>query len=181
MIVVVSDTHRSERPDLTSALYEDLKEAERVVHAGDFTTEAVLDAFQSMSRELLAVAGNVDTPGVTERLPTARTLDVGETTVAITHTQSGGETGLRYFGAERDADLVVFGHSHRATVVETDECVLLNPGSHADPRGNEPTYAVLHRQESGLEGTIKHVDGTVRRRFRVEGRSENGSDRGRNR
>jgi len=66
------------------------------------------------------------------------------------------------FGRSRGADVVVFGHSHRPTVVETDDVTLLNPGSHADPRGNQPGFATLEeRDDGGLEGSIRHPDGTV--------------------
>lgn len=171
MLVVVSDTHREDRPGLEGTLQRSVREADRVVHAGDFTTEAVLDGFESVSRTFLAVHGNADTPGVQARLPEARTVAVGEVTVALTHTQRGGTTGLSFFGAERDADLVVFGHTHQPTVVDTGDRVLLNPGSHADPRGGDPTYAVLEPAETGLTGEIRTLEGSVVRSVRVEGRN----------
>ncbi len=171
MLVVLSDTHRTERPGLEDPLRSAIRESQMVVHAGDFTTESVLEGFQTTSREFLAVHGNADTPGVSSRLPTARTLEFGGCTIAITHTQRGGTIGLSYFGAERGADLVIFGHTHKPQVLETGDLTLLNPGSHADPRGGGPTYAVLEDDE-GLSGTIRTIAGDVERQFRVEGRSE---------
>lgn len=174
MLVVVSDTHREDRPGLEDTLQRSVREADRIVHAGDFTTDSVLEGFESVSRTFLAVHGNADTPGVQARLPTARTVAVGDVTIAVTHTQRGGATGLSYFGAERDADLVVFGHTHQPSVVDTGDRVLLNPGSHADPRGGDPTYAVLEPTEAGLEGEIRTLEGSVVRSVRVEGRSDRG-------
>ena len=178
-IVVVSDTHRTDRPGLTGALRDAVRTADLVIHAGDFTTESVVDGFQTVSRGFLAVHGNTDTAGVTDRLPEARSLDVAGVRIAVTHTQRGGETGLSYFGAERGADLVISGHTHRSHVRDTGERILLNPGSHADPRGGEATYAVLEtvdqadRDEPGaLTGEIRTVDGSVREVFGVEGRSK---------
>lgn len=171
MIVVVSDTHRTERPGLEGHLAEAVSRADRVIHAGDFTTEAVLDGFHEVTDTLLAVAGNRDVPAVADRLPSARTLDLHGFTVALTHTQAGGQTGLSYFGAERDADLVVSGHTHRPHVVSGDGPALLNPGSHADPRGGEPTYATLEVAEGTLVGTIRTVSGTEEQGFRLEGRN----------
>lgn len=171
MLVVVSDTHRRDRPGLEDTLERSVREADRVVHAGDFTTEAVLDGFESVSRTFIAVHGNADTPGVQARLPPARTLAVGEVRIAVTHTQRGGTTGLSYFGAERDADLVVFGHTHQPSVVDTGDRVLLNPGSHAESRGGEPTYVVLEPTEAGLAGEIRTLEGNVVRSVRVEGRN----------
>lgn len=171
MIVVVSDTHRTERPGLEGHLAEAVSRADWVIHAGDFTTEAVLDGFHEVTDTLLAVAGNRDVPAVADRLPSARTLDLHGFTVALTHTQAGGQTGLSYFGAERDADLVVSGHTHRPHVVSGDGPALLNPGSHADPRGGEPTYATLEVAEGTLVGTIRTVSGTEEQGFRLEGRN----------
>ncbi|MDZ7849894.1 MAG: metallophosphoesterase [Halodesulfurarchaeum sp.] len=171
MIVVVSDTHRTERPGLDDHLAEAVSRADRVIHAGDFTTEAVLDGFHEMAHTLFAVAGNRDDTAVIDRLPEARTLDVNGFTVAVTHTQAGGRTGLSYFGAERDADLVISGHTHRPHFVSGDGPALLNPGSHADPRGGEPTYATFEVQNGRIEGVIRTVSGTKEQGFRLEGRN----------
>jgi hypothetical protein len=174
MLVVLSDTHRQARPGLEGSLQAAVREADQVVHAGDFTTAAVLDGFQSVARAFLGVHGNADSPAVQDRLPAARSFQVGSVRVAVTHTQRGGETGLSYFGAERDADLVIFGHTHRPAVVETGDRLLLNPGSHADPRGGEPSYAVLRETGSGLAGEIRTLEGTGIESVRVEGRSGRG-------
>ncbi|MFW5896418.1 MAG: hypothetical protein ACOCUA_03445 [archaeon] len=47
--------------------------------------------------------------------------------------------------------------------------VLLNPGSHATPRGQRPGYATLVASEDGLAGTLREPDGTVVGRFSVPG------------
>jgi putative phosphoesterase len=175
MIVVLSDTHRHERPGLAGPLAEAVTDADRVIHAGDFTTEAVLDGFQERSEEFFGVTGNRDDPAVAQRLPSARTVTLGPITAAVTHRQEGGETGLRYFGEERDADLVVSGHTHAPHVLDGEGPLLLNPGSHADPRGGTATYATLERAGDGLDGAIHATSGTVEKQFRVEGRNGAGT------
>ncbi len=171
MIVVVSDTHRTERPGLEGQLREAVTRADLVIHAGDFTTEAVLDGFHSMADTLFAVAGNRDTPAVSDRLSQTRTLEIGGLTVAVTHTQSSGQTGLSYFGAERGADLVISGHTHVPHFVTGEGPTLLNPGSHTDPRSGEPTYAELEPGDGVLRGGIHTVSGEEKQGFRVEGRN----------
>ncbi|MFW6384709.1 MAG: metallophosphoesterase [Halodesulfurarchaeum sp.] len=171
MLVVISDTHRTDRPGLTGSLQDAVRRADRVVHAGDFTTISVLEGFESVSRDLDAVHGNRDTPAVRERLPSTDTVDVAGIRIALTHTQRGGETGLRYFGEEQSADVVVSGHTHRPHMTEVGELTLLNPGSHAAPRGSTATYAVLEPTGDGLSGAIKSIDGRVVREFVVEGRN----------
>ena len=166
MLVVVSDTHGTTDHRLRGHTRRAVREAEAVVHAGDFTTEAVVDAFESEAT-LYAVHGNSDDPTVRDRFPDCRTLTFGGVTVAVTHTRRGGRTALSLFGRERGADLVVFGHTHRPTVVDDGGPVLLNPGSHAEPRGNSAAHAELSRTESGLEGRVRTPDGDVLATFTV--------------
>lgn len=182
LLVVCSDTHGRDGPRLSGRVETAVAEAERVVHAGDFTTEASLDGFRRAADRLHAVHGNADDPAVRERLPGALTATWRGLRIAVRHRPEGGTTGLSLFGRERDADLVVFGHTHRPTVRDGDP-VLLNPGSHADPRGNRPAHAEIEAvgdgEEGGggggggddpdrFEGRIVAPDGTVIDRFRID-------------
>jgi putative phosphoesterase len=162
MIAIFADTHGSRGNRLEDEALTAARDADVVLHAGDFTTEAALEAFRSECDRLFAVHGNADDAAVRDRLPTARVVEEGGVRFAVTHRRDGGRTGLAMFGRSRGADVVVFGHSHRPTVVETDDVRLLNPGSHADPRGNRPGFATLEaRAGGGLEGAIRDPDGTV--------------------
>lgn len=167
MLAVLSDTHSQTGHELEGATRTAVETAEVVVHAGDFTTPAALDAFYDVTNQFYAVHGNTDTMAVRDRLPDARVVTTHGATIAVTHRQSGGATGLALFGRERDADLVVSGHTHRASVTHTDDLVLLNPGSHADPRGGQPTHAELRRLDDGLDGRIVHRNGDVLEEFTV--------------
>ena len=161
MIAIFSDTHSESGHELVDDALTAAREAETVIHAGDFTTVAALEAFQDECDHLYGVSGNVDEPAVAERLPTERTVEADGIRLAVRHRPEGGETALAMFGRSQDADVVVFGHTHRPTVVETDDVVLVNPGSHAQPRGYRPGFAVLERTERGLTVTIREPDGTV--------------------
>lgn len=170
MIAVLSDTHSATGHELEGRAREAVAEADAVIHAGDFTSAAALDAFHDASDRLHAVHGNADDPVVRERLPPARTVEVAGLTVALTHRQDGGETGLSLFGRERGADLVVFGHTHAPMVKATADATLLNPGSHADPRGGPAAHAELYPMDGGVRGELRRRDGGVLREFRAEGR-----------
>ncbi|GAB3320668.1 metallophosphoesterase [Haloplanus rallus] len=183
MLVVCSDTHGADDPHLTGRTREAVDAADLVIHAGDFTTPAVLDAFRAAADRLVAVHGNADVEAVSARLPAAASTTYAGVPVAVTHTERGGATGLSLFGRERGAALVVSGHTHRPTVVDADDGgpTLLNPGSHADPRGNRPGHAELwgvdddlpavvrdvDRPASGLVGVVRTPDGDVIERIRV--------------
>lgn len=164
VIAVLSDTHRTDGRGLAGRAREAVAAADRVLHAGDFTTPAVLDDFRALDARLDAVHGNADEPAVRDRLPAARTVDATGVRIALAHRRRGGETGLVMFGRERGADLVVSGHTHRPRLREGDgpaAPTLLDPGSHADPRGGPATHAELRPEGDGLAVTIRRRDGSV--------------------
>jgi hypothetical protein len=160
MLVAVSDTHGSEGHRLRGRTLAAVREADVVVHAGDFTETPVLDAFEDEAARLHGVVGNNDDAGIRDRLPESRTLTFAGLTVAVTHGDvHGGSTRLSLFGRERDADLVVSGHSHRPGIESTSHAVLLNPGSHAEPRGHRPAHAELEVVDGAVRGRLVTPDG----------------------
>ncbi|WP_435334431.1 metallophosphoesterase [Haloarchaeobius sp. TZWWS8] len=175
MLVVCSDTHASDAEALTGRTLEAVREADLVVHAGDFTTTDALDGFRETAPRFLAVHGNADAPDVKGRLPESRMFTYGGVQFAMTHRRDGGDTGLRMFGREKGATVVVSGHTHRPRFVQTPDVALLNPGSHADPRGNRPGHAELEETDRGLDGRLVQPDGTVFERFRIERLDDDGA------
>ena len=161
MIAIFSDTHSSRGHELAGEALTAAREADVVIHAGDFTSEAALEAFQDECELFFPVHGNAESASVRDRLPTTRVVEEAGVRFAVTHRSDSGEMGLVLFGRSHDADVVVFGHSHRPTVVDAEDCLLLNPGSHAQPRGNRPGFAVLEETEDGLDGEIREPDGTL--------------------
>ena len=169
MLTVVSDTHSTDGHRLSGRTLDAVREADLVVHAGDFMRESVLNAFEREADQLLGVTGNNDDAAIRRRLPGARTVTFAGYRFAVTHTRRGGSTALSLFGRERDADVVVFGHSHRPTYDPGGDVVLVNPGSHAQPRGNRAAHAEFEACEDGLAGRFVTVDGEVFESFVVDG------------
>ncbi|MDS0297494.1 metallophosphoesterase [Halogeometricum sp. S1BR25-6] len=168
MLTVVSDTHSTDSHRLTGRTLDAVREAELVVHLGDFMRELVLDAFESESSRLLGVYGNNDDAEIRDRLPEARNFTFAGLTFAATHTRRGGSTALSMFGRERDADVVLFGHSHRPTFEATGEATLLNPGSHAQPRGHRAAHAELEAMtDGGVSGRLVTVEGDAFETFTI--------------
>lgn len=170
VLVVLSDTHRTDGTGLVGAAETAVADADAVIHAGDFTTEAVVDSFREATGDVAfhAVHGNADTPEVTARLPTATTLEYAGVRIAVTHRDRSGATGLTMLGRQEGAALVVSGHSHRPSVEAGGEVTLLNPGSHADPRGAKQSFAVLRPDGGGLAGELRTVEGEQFAAFTVD-------------
>ncbi len=169
MITIVSDTHSTTGHELRGRTLDAVRKADLVVHAGDFTTTAVLDAFEAESSRLVAVRGNNATEAVADRLPAVRTFEENGVRFALTHRQRGGSTALELFGRERDADVVVFGHTHRHLAERAGGVVLLNPGSYAQPRGNRPTHIELEPMGKGFAGKIYEWSGELVEEFPIGG------------
>lgn len=159
MLVLLSDTHGEDSPRLTDHVRERVEAASVVVHAGDFTTEAVLEAFERRTPELVAVAGNSDTAAVRERLPGRRTFDFAGRRFLVTHGHRRDRTSLSLLARQEGADVVVVGHTHRAGVDDAGGVALVNPGSHADPRGGRPTFAVVAQVGDDLQVRLRTAAG----------------------
>ena len=167
MLVVVSDTHATDGHELRGRTLEAVRGADAVVHAGDFYREPVFDALTDVADTVYGVAGNNDDAALRERLPGERVVGHEGATIAVRHRSRSGSTGLALFGRERDADLVVFGHSHRPEFDDSGAVPLLNPGSYAQPRGNRPAHAELSRTTDGLAGELRTPDGELLEAFEV--------------
>ena len=157
-LIALADTHGIDDPRLSAHLRETISRADHLVHAGDFTTSAVLDAFEGFA-PLTAVCGNSDSDGVCERLPTKATLDWAGHRVVVVHGHRHDRTSLPLFARQEQADIVVVGHTHRPAL-HSGETLMVNPGSHTVPRGGDPTYARFEQTGDGIVGGIYTTDGT---------------------
>lgn len=167
MLVVLADTHGSESTRLEGRTAEAVEDADVVVHAGDFTTEAVLDAFESRC-DLRGVYGNNDDGAVRDRLPADRVVAWRDLRIAVVHGHEHTDTALSIFGRQQNADLLVHGHSHDPAFVD-GPVPTLNPGSHAAPRWNRPGHAELEWDaDAGVaNGRLVEPGGEVFERFEV--------------
>ena len=181
MITVVSDTHGTDGHRLTGRTLDAVRRAELVVHAGDFTTEAVLDAVESevgadagavasgtsVEPAFAAVHGNNATPAVRERLPATRVVDHEGVRFVVVHGHEHDATALSLLARQEGADIAIVGHSHEPDFRADGPVPVLNPGSYADPRWYRPAHAELERTDSGLDGRLVSPDGEVFREFSV--------------
>jgi putative phosphoesterase len=171
MLVVLSDTHGRETARLSGRTAEAVAAASMLVHAGDFVTTDVLEAFEAHA-PVYGVAGNSDTAELRERVPRERVVEWRALDIAVVHGHEHTDTALSMVGRQAGADLVVAGHSHEPGFRE-GSVPILNPGSHADPRWNRPAHAELEwdEDEAVARGRLVEPSGTVFERFVVEPRA----------
>jgi len=159
MLTVISDTHGTDSHRLIGRTLEAVRAADHVVHAGDFTTEAVYDAIDAEATALTAVTGNNERPALHERLPAEATVEWHGYRVLVVHGHRHTDTALGLLARQEDADIVVVGHSHRPEIAELDGCLLVNPGSYADPRRYRAAHAELDTDEGSLRVRLRSPEG----------------------
>jgi len=131
LIGLISDTHI---PDHAKELPDQLKEVFRgvdlILHAGDIYTPSVLDELQCLA-PVLAAEGD-DDPFVTandSRVKKRHVLTVEGITIWLTH-QKPLSQSLEY---QEYCDVIVFGHSHEASLENHGDILRVNPGSPTFP------------------------------------------------
>jgi putative phosphoesterase len=136
-IAVVSDTHmpRGSRT-LPAECAERCREADAIVHCGDFMTLEIVQLFESFGPPLHAVYGNVDEHPVRHRFPSVQTVELGGKCFGLVH-DSGPSKGRnqRLRNAFPEADAVLFGHSHMPEHhADGSGFQIFNPGSPTERR-----------------------------------------------
>lgn len=152
MLVALADTHATDAAPTTGAVGSALSRATVLVHAGDFTTAAVLEDLRERTDRMAAVAGNRDTPAVRERLPAVRTVDALGARFLVAHGHDHDPTSLSLLARQERADAAIVGHTHRPGIDRVGDLPVINPGSHADPRGSRAAFATVSAEGEEGEG-----------------------------
>lgn len=131
-IGVISDTHDVLRDDVR----EILKTCDAVIHAGDITTETVLEELRRMG-SIYAVRGNNDRK-LRKTLNQILRFEIEDVHFFMTHDRRNVSRRLD------GVDVVIFGHSHKYFQEMVDGRLWLNPGSCGRPRfGGALSMAVM--------------------------------------
>lgn len=139
-IGLISDTHGRLRNDVFR-LFEGV---DRVIHAGDIGPATLLAELEAIA-PVTAVFGNTDRFDIRERVEEIAEIELAGRRLAVIHGHQLGApepAGLR--AALPDADIIVYGHTHRPLVKREDGVLVVNPGSAGAPRfGQKPSVAIL--------------------------------------
>jgi uncharacterized protein len=138
VIGLISDTHGLVRPDVFIAL----DGVSAIFHAGDVGGREVVHILEQIA-PVHAVFGNTDMaddPGLSRHF----TEVVGGLSVHVSHGHELGSPTPAALLTRYDADVVVYGHTHRPLVVRSGGRLVVNPGA-AGPRRFDlmPTVARL--------------------------------------
>lgn len=160
MLTVIGDTHARTGHQLEGRTLEAVREADRVLHVGDFLTTAVYESIDAEANALTAVYGNNDERELRERLPQVATVEWEGLRLVVTHGDEHTDTALELLARHEDADLVVVGHSHRPGIDAVGDVRRLNPGSYAEPRWYEPAHGEIRANREGYRIRLCQPEGT---------------------
>ncbi|MFD1210863.1 metallophosphoesterase family protein [Arthrobacter sp. GCM10027362] len=136
-LLFLADTHVPKRArGLPAAVWDAVKRADVVFHAGDWVCVELLDELRLRAVQLVGVYGNNDGAALRARLPEVARVELEGVRFAMVH-ETGQARGREARADERfpDADVLVFGHSHIPWDTVTPRGMrLLNPGSPTDRR-----------------------------------------------
>ena len=137
IIGLISDTHGLMRQSALKAL----QGVDLILHAGDVGPGEVLDALRAVA-PVNAVSGNVDPPDA--RLPPSFDTELLGQRLHMSHGHEIGSPTPEALVARYDADILIYGHTHRALVKELRGTLVINPGAAGAARFKlEPSIALL--------------------------------------
>ncbi len=152
LIGVVSDTHGHFQPGLRKLF----RGVERILHAGDIGSPAVLVALERLA-PVTAVRGNVDSGSPLAGYPLWQEMEVEGHRLLLIHRGRGpgSDPELARILQRTQPEVVVYGHTHRAEASWVDGVYYFNPGAGGRPRfGVAPTAGLLLLEPGRVEGTI---------------------------
>jgi uncharacterized protein len=144
IVAALGDTHL---PRGSRALPEEcvrrLRAADAILHTGDHSSVASLEALRAFGPPVHAVFGNADEPALRELLQKDLTLELGGVRIGMTHVP-GPRVGReeRLAGRFPGCDAVLYGHTHVPQVTRHGGVWILNPGSPTERRSS-PTWTML--------------------------------------
>jgi putative phosphoesterase len=151
VIGLISDTHGLVRPDVHTALAG----VELILHAGDVGGADVLNEL-GLIAPVRAARGNTDPPD-DPPLPSSIDLIVGDVSIHVSHGHEVGSPNPQKLLARYDADVIVYGHTHKQLVARAAERWVVNPGA-AGPRRFDLMPSVAKLTIRGREIEVETLD-----------------------
>ena len=139
LIGIISDTHGLLRQDVIN----ELKNTDLVIHAGDIDCQSVVDQLKEISPSLTVVRGNADKEWA-EQIPMSAWIDVLGNKIFVVHNKG------KITEDTSDADIIIYGHSHKYSLAEKSGQIWFNPGCCGKRRPDqEISFAILEIRGKG--------------------------------
>lgn len=177
LVGIIADTHIPQRlKAVPQAVFEIFSEVDLILHAGDIVDPRILDDLASLA-PVKAVRGNVHLVDRTwdPQLPNMQRLHILGHDIVLTHghgsfVRGSWERVQYWLSRDRDlvnqriadwcldmypeADLIIFGHSHRAYNRKMGDTLLFNPGAVCRTEGEIPSVGLLTIEREKVSGQL---------------------------
>jgi uncharacterized protein len=152
-IGLISDTHGR----LRASVFDAFAGVDLILHAGDVGPASILDELETIA-PVRAVVGNTDGFALRGRAVEEVHLELEGYSVVVVHGHMLGSPNAHTLRGEYpDADIIVYGHTHRQRVDEVDGCLIINPGAAGPARFDlKPAVAVL-TITAGTAPVVQHI------------------------
>ena len=123
---VISDTHGLLRPEV----FDVFREVDHIFHAGDIGSVSLLTELEALA-PVTAVYGNTDDWDVRAAVPKVARVQLDGFEIVVTHgDQFGSPTPDALYAAYPDAEIILYGHTHKPLLTLVDLVVtVMNPGA----------------------------------------------------
>jgi len=148
---LIADTHGLIRP----GVHEALTGVELILHAGDVGGPGILDELRLIA-PVKAVFGNTDAPD-DPSLSDKILIDVDGLRVHVSHGHEVGSPTPAKLAARYDADVVIYGHTHRQLITRLEGRLFVNPGS-AGPKRFSLSPSVARLTIADGEAEVEIID-----------------------
>jgi uncharacterized protein len=144
---VISDTHGLLRPEVFDAFAE----VDHILHAGDIGSLDLLAELEALA-PVTAAYGNTDEFDLRNRVPRVARVELDGFDIVVTHgDQFGSPTPEKLNAAFPEAQILVYGHTHRPLLTIVDVVVtVMNPGSAGPRRFKIPPSVGILELEAGI-------------------------------
>lgn len=135
---LISDTHGLLRPQV----HEVFAGVSQILHAGDVCSDTILMEL-GLIAPTQAVFGNCDDP-FDPSLREALDLRIGGLRIHVQHGHELGRPRPAQVAAAYDADVCVYGHTHKQLIERVEGRLIVNPGAAGPKRFDlRPCVAIL--------------------------------------
>ena len=149
LVGLISDTHGLLRPEV----YEAFQGVELILHGGDVGGRQILSELRSIA-PVHAVYGNSDRPGE-PGMAESLDLSLGGLSVHVSHGHEFGSPTPAKLAARYMADVIVYGHTHKALIERIGGALIVNPGAAGPKRFDvKPSVAILEIQSGRADARI---------------------------
>ena len=155
-IAVISDTHNLLRPEVADVV----RTCEIVLHGGDISGPETLEKVRNLCGNFYVVRGNNDRDWASD-IPYTLCMELYGRKFFMTHKKKD-------IPSDVEADVVIYGHSHRYAQDYINGTLYLNPGSCGPRRFNQAiTMAVLTVPDTDLSDNVLPEGGSGKKSYGI--------------